>query len=41
MSKEEIIEAIHKGEFHIYPISNVWEGMELMTNKEKQEIIIL
>ena len=39
--REEIIEAIHKGEFHIYPISNVWEGMELMTNKEKQEIIIL
>lgn len=39
--KEEIVEAVQKEEFHIYPISHIWEGMELMTGKTKEEISVL
>jgi lon-related putative ATP-dependent protease len=31
MLKEEVVEAVAKGEFHIYPISKVEEGIELVT----------
>jgi lon-related putative ATP-dependent protease len=31
MLKEEVVEAVRKGEFHIYPISKVEEGIELVT----------
>ncbi|MCL1844004.1 MAG: AAA family ATPase [Defluviitaleaceae bacterium] len=31
--KDEVINAVKKGEFHIYPISTVDEGMELLMNK--------
>ncbi len=31
MLKEEIVEAVRNGEFHIYPISKVEEGIELIT----------
>jgi len=31
MLKEEVIEAVSKGEFHIYAISNVDEGIEILT----------
>lgn len=30
--KEEVLEAIKKGEFHIYPIKNIDEGIEILTN---------
>ncbi len=32
MLKEEVIDAVKNGEFHIYPISKVEEGIELLTN---------
>lgn len=31
MLKEEVVEAVKKGDFHIYPISKVEEGIELIT----------
>jgi len=31
MLKEEVVEAVTKGEFHIYPIEKVEEGIELLT----------
>jgi len=31
MLKEEVIEAVKEGKFHIYPISTVDEGMEILT----------
>ncbi len=31
MLKEEVVESVRKGEFHIYPISKVEEGIELLT----------
>jgi predicted ATP-dependent protease len=31
MLKEEVVEAVAKGDFHIYPISKVEEGIELVT----------
>jgi lon-related putative ATP-dependent protease len=31
MLKEEVVESVKKGEFHIYPISKVEEGIELLT----------
>ncbi len=31
MLKEEVVESVRKGEFHIYPISEVQEGIELLT----------
>lgn len=31
MLKEEVVEAVKKGDFHIYPISQVQEGIELLT----------
>lgn len=36
-----IIEAVKSNRFHIYPISHIWEGMELMTGKTKEEISTL
>jgi lon-related putative ATP-dependent protease len=31
MLKEEVVESVRKGEFHIYPITKVEEGIELLT----------
>ena len=31
MLKEEIVEAVRAGKFHIYPISNIDEGIEVLT----------
>jgi ATP-dependent Lon protease len=31
MLKEEVVDAVKKGDFHIYPISKVEEGIELLT----------
>ena len=31
MLKEEVVESVKNGEFHIYPISKVEEGIELLT----------
>ena len=41
MLKEEIIDAVKLGMFHIYSICDAWEGMELMMGKTKEEIIRL
>ena len=29
---DEVIEAVNAGQFHIYPVSNVLEAIELLTN---------
>ncbi|HEV2299030.1 MAG TPA: AAA family ATPase [Candidatus Acidoferrales bacterium] len=31
MLRESVIESVHKGEFHIYPVSTVEEGIEILT----------
>ncbi len=36
--KDEVIEAVKKGEFHIYSISNVEEGLEILTGLDHDEI---
>lgn len=36
--KDEVIEAIEKGMFNIYAISNVEEGLEILTGKTIDEI---
>ncbi len=38
MLGEDIIKAVDEGKFHIYPITHVWEGIELLTGKKKEEI---
>lgn len=34
MLREEVIEAVRAGQFHIYPIATVDEGLALLTEKE-------
>lgn len=36
--KDEIIEAVKEGSFNIYAISNIDEGLEILTGKSKKEI---
>ena len=36
--KDEIIEAVKEGSFNIYAISNIDEGLEILTGKSKEEI---
>jgi predicted ATP-dependent protease len=31
MLKEEVVEAVRNGQFHVYPISRVEEGIEILT----------
>ena len=38
MLKDEVVEAVQKGEFHIYSISNVEEGLEILTGLNHDEI---
>ena len=38
MLKEEVIQEVKSGNFHIYAISTVWEGIELLTDETKTEI---
>jgi hypothetical protein len=33
MLKEEIVESVGKGEFHIYPVETIEEGIEILTGK--------
>ena len=35
----EVIEAVKNNQFHIYAITNIWEGVEIMMNTEKEKII--
>lgn len=35
--EEEVVEAIREGQFHIYPVTNVMEGMEILTGKMSGE----
>lgn len=37
MLREEVIEAVEAGKFHIYPVSNVDEGIEFLTGVEAGE----
>ena len=32
--KDEVIEAVKKGQFHIYPIKNIDEGLEILTSNK-------
>ncbi|MBW1981836.1 MAG: AAA family ATPase [Deltaproteobacteria bacterium] len=34
MLKQEVVEAVEKGQFHIYPISTIEEGIEILTGVE-------
>ena len=38
MLKDEVVEAVQKGEFHIYSISNVEEGLEILTGLSHDKI---
>jgi len=38
MLKEEVIQAVGEGKFHIYPIETVDEGMEILTDLEVGEL---
>ncbi len=31
--KKEVVEAVEKGKFHIYPVSTIDEGIEILTGK--------
>jgi len=31
MLKEEVVEAVREGRFHIYPVKNIDEGIEILT----------
>ncbi|WP_129596141.1 Lon protease family protein [Anaerophilus nitritogenes] len=35
---DEVIEAVKEGKFHIYPIANIQEGIEILTEKSFDEI---
>lgn len=36
--EEDVIEAVKNQKFHIYAITNIWEGIEQMTGEEKETI---
>jgi predicted ATP-dependent protease len=38
MLKEEVVEAIEKGAFHIYPVKTIDEGIEILTGVKAGEI---
>jgi len=35
----EIIEAVKKSQFHIYAITNIWEGVEIIMGAKKDEVV--
>ena len=37
MLREDVVEAVKKGEFHIYPVSTIDEGIEILTGIESGE----
>ncbi|HIE29825.1 TPA: ATP-dependent protease [Candidatus Poribacteria bacterium] len=37
MLKEEVIEAVKEGKFHIYPVETIEQGIEILTGKEAGE----
>ena len=37
MLREEVVEAVREGQFHVYPVSTVDEGIALLTGKEAGE----
>jgi predicted ATP-dependent protease len=37
MVREEVVEAVRAGKFHIYPVSSINEGIELLTGIEAGE----
>lgn len=38
MLKDEVVQAVKEGSFNIYAISNIDEGLEILTGKSKEEI---
>ncbi|WP_054743498.1 S16 family serine protease [Cellulosilyticum ruminicola] len=38
MLGEEVIEAVKNGQFHIYTIKNIWEGIEIITGVEANKV---
>jgi predicted ATP-dependent protease len=34
MLKQKVIEAVREGRFHIYPITHIEEGLEILTGKK-------
>lgn len=39
MLEPRIIEAVKNNRFHIYAISNIWEGVEIMMNTKKEKVM--
>jgi predicted ATP-dependent protease len=38
MLRRDVVEAVKKGKFHIYPVTTVEEGIEILTGMEAGEI---
>lgn len=38
MLSADVVESVQKGLFHIYGITEIWEGVEIMMNEERQTI---
>lgn len=36
---DEVTEAVKNGQFHIYPVENIWEGAEILMGVPKEELI--
>ncbi len=36
--EEEVVEAVKNKEFHIYAITDIWEGIEIMTGEKRESI---
>ena len=37
MLRKDVVEAVKKGHFHIYPVKNIDEGIEILTGKKAGE----
>jgi len=38
MLRRDVVEAVEKGKFHIYPVTTVEEGIEILTGMEAGEL---
>ena len=38
MLKHEVVQSVEAGKFHIYPVSTIGEGMEILTGEEFGEM---
>ena len=38
MLRDDVVEAVKNGDFHIYPVSHIQEGMSILTGEEMGEL---